>query len=58
MKIKTKHFILFVALLITLVSVVSAADIDDTSISSDVTTSTISQDIQQTDTHEQVAEAP
>ncbi|MEE3324348.1 MAG: hypothetical protein VZR33_03360, partial [Methanosphaera sp.] len=50
MKIKTKHFILFVALLITLVSVVSAADIDDTSISSDVTTSTISQDIQQTDT--------
>ncbi|WP_292473911.1 hypothetical protein, partial [Methanosphaera sp.] len=50
MKIKTKHFILFIALLITLVSVVSAADIDDTSISSDVTTSTISQDIQQTDT--------
>ena len=51
MKINSKHIIFFVALIITLISVASAADINDTTLSSDVTTSTTSYDTQQTDTN-------
>ena len=51
MKINSKHIIFFVALIITLISVASAADINDTTSSSDVTTSTTSLDTQQTDTN-------
>ncbi|WP_323736397.1 Ig-like domain repeat protein [Methanosphaera sp. ISO3-F5] len=46
-----KKIILFTALLITLLSVASAADIHDTTVSQDVTASTVSHDTQQTDTN-------